>query len=60
MNVKPIREANPHGCLEGFEHVNRFWDRRDKVYMAKILPGEFYVTRQEEMIATTLGRAPRW
>lgn len=42
-------------CLPGFERINRFWDRRQNVFVAKILPGEFYVSRQPEMIATTLG-----
>ncbi len=42
-------------CLPGFEAVNRFWDKRHHAFVAKILPGEFYVSRQHEMIATTLG-----
>ena len=42
-------------CLEGFEGINRYWDRQRNVVVAKILPGEFYVTRNPEMIATTLG-----
>lgn len=42
-------------CLPGFENVNRFWDQRRNVYVAKILPGEFYVSRSNEMIGTTLG-----
>ena len=42
-------------CLSGFEHVNRFWDRANHTVVAKILPGEFYVTRSSELIATTLG-----
>jgi len=42
-------------CLPGFESVNRFWDRRDQICMAKILPGEFYVSNSAELICTTLG-----
>lgn len=42
-------------CIPGFERVNRFWDRRRHVWVAKIIPGEFFVTRQDEYIATTLG-----
>ncbi|MVF13205.1 chemoreceptor glutamine deamidase CheD [Ketobacter sp. MCCC 1A13808] len=42
-------------CLVGFEHVNRYWDKRHKCFVAKILPGEFYVTAQNEAIATVLG-----
>ena len=41
--------------LPGFEGINRFWDRRSQLFMAKILPGEFYVTSSDEVICTTLG-----
>jgi len=41
--------------LRGFEHVNRYWDKRLDVAAAKILPGEFYVSTHGEMIATVLG-----
>ncbi|MCH2159271.1 MAG: chemoreceptor glutamine deamidase CheD [Oleiphilaceae bacterium] len=39
----------------GFEHINRYWDRRMNMPAAKILPGEFYVSRCGEIIATVLG-----
>jgi chemotaxis protein CheD len=39
----------------GFEHVNRYYDNKHKVWSSKILPGEFYVTTQGEMIGTILG-----
>lgn len=42
-------------CLRGFEHINRYWDRYQEVVAAKILPGEFYVTTQNEVIVTVLG-----
>ena len=42
-------------CLHGFEKISRYWDRRHDCFVAKILPGEFYVSREPEMIATTLG-----
>lgn len=45
----------PPRCLPGFEDINRFWDRKQQIYMAKILPGEFYVSNSDELIATTLG-----
>ncbi|MFO1436296.1 MAG: chemoreceptor glutamine deamidase CheD [Gammaproteobacteria bacterium] len=41
--------------LPGFEHVNRYFDRQHGVYAAKILPGEYYVTLNDEMIVTVLG-----
>jgi len=43
------------GTLPGFENINRFYDRRNNVQIAKILPGEYYVTGQNEIIATVLG-----
>jgi len=41
--------------LAGFEDVNRYWDRRMQLPAAKIMPGEFYVSAQGEMISTVLG-----
>lgn len=41
--------------LPGFEQVKRYWDPIHRVWAAKILPGEFYVNRGDEMIVTTLG-----
>ena len=41
--------------LPGFEHINRYWDNVNNSVAAKILPGEFYVTTQREVIATVLG-----
>lgn len=40
---------------KGFEHINRYYDKRMQVWAAKILPGEFYVSADGEMIATVLG-----
>ncbi|AFU97322.1 chemoreceptor glutamine deamidase CheD [Simiduia agarivorans] len=39
----------------GFEHINRYWDRQRHRVTAKILPGEFFVSVHQELIATTLG-----
>jgi chemotaxis protein CheD len=41
--------------LPGFEHINRYFDRQHEMMAAKILPGEFYVTTQDEYITTVLG-----
>ncbi len=41
--------------IKGFESINRYWDKRHKVIAAKILPGEYYVTNQNEMVCTVLG-----
>ncbi len=41
--------------LRGFADINRYWDKTSDLFAAKILPGEFYVTVNEEMIVTVLG-----
>ncbi|MCU4675512.1 chemoreceptor glutamine deamidase CheD [Catenovulum sp. 2E275] len=43
----------PH--LSGFDHIKRFVDKNRQIVIAKILPGELYVTKQNELIATVLG-----
>ncbi|GHF93345.1 chemoreceptor glutamine deamidase CheD [Thalassotalea marina] len=42
-------------CLPEFNHINHYWDRHRNIVVAKILPGEFYATREHVLIATTLG-----
>ena len=51
MNVKKI----PFPPIAGFENVNRYWDKRHEVIAAKILPGEYYVTNEDELVTTVLG-----
>lgn len=41
--------------LPGFEHVNKFFDSKSNNTIAKLQPGEFYVTEGDEFITTTLG-----
>lgn len=41
--------------LHGFEHINRYWDRTRGRFAAKILPGEYYVTKEDELVVTVLG-----
>lgn len=50
----PICNAPPV-ALPGFGHIKRYWDKQTRMYTAKILPGEFYVTRNKEAITTVLG-----
>jgi chemotaxis protein CheD len=45
----------PAKALRGFSGVSRYWDRQRGRYAAKILPGEYYVTTNHELIATVLG-----
>lgn len=42
-------------ALPQFEHIRRSWDAQQGATVAKILPGEYYVTRHDEVIFTVLG-----
>jgi len=42
-------------ALRGFGHVKRYWDKTNNKIVAKILPGELYITQIDEMITTVLG-----
>ncbi len=41
--------------LHGFEHISRYWDRQQGRSVAKLFPGEYYVSKYDEMITTVLG-----
>jgi chemotaxis protein CheD len=41
--------------LPGFKHIHRTWDRQNDRWAARILPGEYFVTRSDEIITTVLG-----
>ncbi len=41
--------------LAGFEHIKRYWDATRDQVVAKVLPGEFYVSKNDELITTVLG-----
>lgn len=45
----------PEPSLPGFSFINRFWDKTRKTVSAKILPGQYYVTTDDECIVTVLG-----
>ncbi|OUD11644.1 chemoreceptor glutamine deamidase CheD [Thioflexithrix psekupsensis] len=45
----------PPTSFKGYEHIKRYWDHHYDSYVAKILPGEYYVTRQDEIITTVVG-----
>ncbi len=53
MAITPI--PRPPLALPGFEHVRRTWNNTYEAYAARILPGEYYVTKSEEGVYTTLG-----
>jgi len=53
--VTVFQRHNLPSCIRGFEKINRYYDKTNDVYTAKILPGEYYVSKHDEMITTVLG-----
>ena len=41
--------------IEGFSSIKRYWDKQNHIIAAKLLPGEYYVTKEDELITTVLG-----
>lgn len=52
--LAPDRQQWPE-ALPAFRDIARSWDSAHDLCSARILPGEFYVTRSDEMITTVLG-----
>lgn len=50
LTLPPMQPGIP-----GFKNINRYWDKMNDCYAAKILPGEYYVTVHDELITTVLG-----
>jgi len=42
-------------ALPDYEHIKRYWDHHHNISIAKILPGEFYVTCNNEILMTVVG-----
>lgn len=42
-------------CMPLFTHIKRYTDPANTCVTAKLLPGEYYVTQQNEMVTTVLG-----
>jgi chemotaxis protein CheD len=59
MAARPSRYAGPSqpapSQLAGFDHIKRYWDRSRDSWVARVLPGEYYVTGSDELIMTVLG-----
>lgn len=55
-SVHTARAGNvaPKVC-ESYSHIKRFWDPRHGHWAAKLVPGDFYVTRHDEVLLTVLG-----
>lgn len=45
----------PPPVVDGFEHIRRFWQPDYESFVAKVLPGQYYVSRGGEWIITVLG-----
>ncbi len=56
-NPNPIIASAPQlpPALPNFEHIRRTWDVDLGLPVAKLLPGDYYVTRYNEAIFTVLG-----
>src|ERR1700728_638116 len=55
QTAMPTRPAAMPQGLPGFTETPRFWERDTGRWTVKLLPGECYVTRQDEDIVTVLG-----
>jgi chemotaxis protein CheD len=57
MNGIPNRVAPPprRNVVRGFEGIHRYWDPATTVWTARLQPGEYYVTSEEEAVTTVLG-----
>jgi len=54
MSERAARVPKPTPA-PGFDQVHRYWDHHIGHWTAKIMPGEFYVTRHDEAVTTVLG-----
>ncbi|HEY4341877.1 MAG TPA: hypothetical protein VGM97_18180 [Steroidobacteraceae bacterium] len=55
QSAMPTRPPPLPQGLPGFTDAARFWERDTGRWTVKLLPGECYVTRQDEAIVTVLG-----
>lgn len=57
MAYESLKKESPPlpKALPGFEGINRYWDPHRCAFSAKILPGEYYISTNDEVILTVLG-----
>ncbi|MCP4880436.1 MAG: chemoreceptor glutamine deamidase CheD [Gammaproteobacteria bacterium] len=55
MSLDISRSHTLPAALPGFQSIKRYWDNAMAISTAKLMPGEVYVTKQDEMIMTVLG-----
>ncbi len=53
--ASPTKLSQPPLALPGFDNIQRTWNQSYQTYSARILPGQYYVTKHHESIYTTLG-----
>lgn len=55
MNHSSEKTRDCAAVLPGFDHISRIWNSQEELCVSRILPGEYYVTRHDEIITTVLG-----
>lgn len=55
QNQPPAGQPPRPPTLPGFENIKHFWDKKNRLYLVRIKPGEYYVSCGDELIATVLG-----
>ena len=50
-----ISTVIPSPSIAEFSNIKRYWDRENNIVGARILPGEYYVTTENELTITVLG-----
>ncbi len=55
LHISDILDNYKNQCLPEFSHINHYWDRQRECVVSKILPGEFFMSKSQGLIATTLG-----
>jgi chemotaxis protein CheD len=53
--LSPGNKSSFPPVLPGFSKINRYWEPKLGIAVAKIKPGEYYVGKQNEGISTVLG-----
>lgn len=55
MNVATAGSRKAARALRGFETIRRYFDTAECAWIAQVLPGDYYVTTEPEVITTVLG-----
>jgi len=51
----PKRTTEELPTFPGFERINRYFEASTGYWIAQILPGDFYITQDDEIVSTVLG-----